>query len=226
MKVIKHYKSCKLNSKHSKLETLSLSSVWKFINGKILDGAHNSLVDAKAQTDVVIHPYFIGYLNKTYSIQSVNDIFQKKTQNRVHQLEEQARLVHTPWMSDENAATWSISWKESYQGPEGGPPYGPSTEVTSIATNIKSTLADIFLFVMPLSIFEMIKKCHKSMHMMTGWCHTRVKIEMVIIRKGNILCHVINLMLEQHIGLQKSEINVILQLVIFWHGLVLFYTMV
>ena len=27
MKVIKHYKSCKLNSKHSKLETFSLSSV-------------------------------------------------------------------------------------------------------------------------------------------------------------------------------------------------------
>ena len=88
MKVIKHYKSCKLNSKHSKLETLSLSSVWKFINGRILYGAHNSLVDAKTQTDVVIHPYFIGYLNKTNSIQSVNDIFQKKTQNRVHQLKE------------------------------------------------------------------------------------------------------------------------------------------
>ena len=105
MKVIKHFKSCKLNSKHSKLETPSLSSVWKFINGKIVDGVHNSLVDAKAQTDVVIHPYFIGYLNKTNSIQSVKDIFQKKTKNRIHQLEEQARLVHTPWMSDENTAT-------------------------------------------------------------------------------------------------------------------------
>ena len=32
--------------------------MWKFITGQNLNGAHDSLIDAKAKTDIVIHNFF------------------------------------------------------------------------------------------------------------------------------------------------------------------------
>jgi len=37
---------------------LELGAVWKFITGQNLNGAHDSLIDAKAKTDIVIHNFF------------------------------------------------------------------------------------------------------------------------------------------------------------------------
>ncbi len=47
-----------LNPKKSKLQSLSLGSVYHFIYKKDLSGAHNSLMDANDQTDVVLHQNF------------------------------------------------------------------------------------------------------------------------------------------------------------------------
>jgi len=77
--VIREYKSCKLHPYASKLESLSLPSVWAYINKKRrLEGAHNSQVDAAAQTDIVLHPQFINFIDKTKSIRFITDIFQEK----------------------------------------------------------------------------------------------------------------------------------------------------
>jgi hypothetical protein len=54
LKTINHYKSCALHPSRSKLESLELGCVWKFITGQNLNGAHDSLIDAKAQTDITI----------------------------------------------------------------------------------------------------------------------------------------------------------------------------
>ena len=44
----------------SKLNSLSLSSVYKYIyNGKTLEGSHDSLVDARAQSDLLAQLFFI-----------------------------------------------------------------------------------------------------------------------------------------------------------------------
>jgi len=43
----------KLHNKHNKLESYSLGSVYEYITGKVLDGAHDSLVDVKVQTLIV-----------------------------------------------------------------------------------------------------------------------------------------------------------------------------
>ena len=73
LKVIKHFKGCKFNPQHSKLDSLELGMVWKHMNGGDinLNGAHDSLVDAKAQSDIIIHPSFVPYLNKSASIDEV-----------------------------------------------------------------------------------------------------------------------------------------------------------
>ena len=66
LKVIGHYSGCKLNPKHSKLDSLELGVVWKHINeGANLNGAHCSLVEAKAQADIFLHPAYVPYLTKT-----------------------------------------------------------------------------------------------------------------------------------------------------------------
>jgi len=55
-----------------------LGVVRKYIEGKPLEGAHNGLVDAKAQTNIVLHKDFIDYIDKTKSIHTIDSIIIKK----------------------------------------------------------------------------------------------------------------------------------------------------
>ena len=58
--------------------SLSLSSVYRFISGsECLAGAHDSLVDVGAQSDIILHKYFIPYLDRTDSVCTVENIFGK-----------------------------------------------------------------------------------------------------------------------------------------------------
>ena len=65
-----------INPKMSRLLSLSLSSVYKFIINKDLANAHDSIADAKAQTEVVLHSYFKSYRNKKCYIYTVSDIWE------------------------------------------------------------------------------------------------------------------------------------------------------
>ena len=76
LRVIRNYKGCKLNPCKSKLDSLELGIVWKYINaGRNLNGAHDSLVDAKAQTYVLVDKSFASFINQKASIQPVDLIF-------------------------------------------------------------------------------------------------------------------------------------------------------
>ena len=69
-KVMSHYSSCLLNKKRTKLDSYELGVIWKYIQvePRNLNGAHDALVDSKAQTDIVIHPKFVPYIDRTESI--------------------------------------------------------------------------------------------------------------------------------------------------------------
>ncbi len=67
-RVISNYTSCRLNPKKSKLEALKLGVVWKHIMGRKLNRAHDSLVDVKAQIDVVLSDAFVPFLNRRQSV--------------------------------------------------------------------------------------------------------------------------------------------------------------
>jgi len=47
---------------------------------KRFEGAHNSLVDATAQTDIVVHPQFINFIDRTKSIRFISRKRQKDLQ--------------------------------------------------------------------------------------------------------------------------------------------------
>ena len=70
------YSSCKLHQTKSKIDSLELGVVWKYIKNENLNGAHDSLVDTKAQTDIIIHEYFVPFVDRTKSMQLITEIFQ------------------------------------------------------------------------------------------------------------------------------------------------------
>ena len=66
-----------------------MTIVWKWLMKEKLADAHDSLIDAKAQTDIVVHDFFLNYLNKKESVSSVHTVFEKKTKNRAMQKKNQ-----------------------------------------------------------------------------------------------------------------------------------------
>ena len=65
LEIIRRHYGCSFNPKKLNLQSLSLGSVCRFIHKSDLIGSYNSLVDAKSQTDVVLHQYFKGCWEKT-----------------------------------------------------------------------------------------------------------------------------------------------------------------
>jgi len=153
-RVISTYTGCRLHPSKSKLDSLSLGVVWKHLFGGNLNGAHDSQVDAKAQTDIIVHEHFVPFVNRTQSIQEIENIFTARQQNEWKKTMEPLRPVHSPWLeqtADQNVE-WQPSFNDKYTGPNGGPPAGPSSSMRSAAKAAK-TLADIFLFIVLLTFF-------------------------------------------------------------------------
>ena len=60
---------CSLNEKKSKLDSYEIGVIWKYINdGHNLNGAHDNMLDTKAQTDIIINKTFIQFINYSSSI--------------------------------------------------------------------------------------------------------------------------------------------------------------
>ena len=81
--VLRAYLRCKLHNKHNKLESYSLGSVYEYITGNVLDGAHDSLVDVKAQTRIVKDSRFVPFINFTQSIRTIDEMFQRREQREI-----------------------------------------------------------------------------------------------------------------------------------------------
>ena len=97
LEVIKGYK-CPLHPDKNKLDGLELSVVYHFITGVNLNGAHDSLVDAKAQTTVITSAQFREYIDKAKSItiRLAEDIFTGAEKRDTLKKMESLRLVHEP----------------------------------------------------------------------------------------------------------------------------------
>ena len=169
LRVIKHYGSCPLNQKKSKLDSLELGCIWSYIhNNQNLNGAHDSLVDVRAQTDILLHKFFVPFINRTPSIQPIDLIFSKTQQNQMKRDMEPIRPVHPPWqeLSAEDDVVWHPTGDDLYTGSQGGPNSGPSALMKQLASSAES-LVTMFLFIVPLSFFEKVavftdKYCYRD----------------------------------------------------------------
>jgi hypothetical protein len=136
LEVINGYK-CPLHPDKNKLDSLELSVVYHFITGVNLNGAHDSLVDAKAQTTVITSAQFREYIDKAKSItiRLVEDIFTGAEKRDKLKKMESLRLVHEPWLElvEGDGFSWTPPRTDRYTGVAGGANWGPSSEMLQLA---------------------------------------------------------------------------------------------
>ena len=155
-RVITAYPACGLNHEQSKLDSYELGVLWSYIHhGRNLDNLHDSLVDAEAQTDIIISKQFAPFIDRPNSIQPIAEIFSKTQRNEWKKKMEPEREVHQPWK--EQTAESNISWtpdrRDQYTGPSGGGEIGPTAYIKNVARSA-SNLADMFFGLLPKSFFD------------------------------------------------------------------------
>lgn len=153
--VITKYTSCKINPIKSKIEALELGVVYKFLNGNPLEGAHDSLVDCKAQSTIIMDESFVPFINRTQSVKLITQLFDKTTINEWKKRMEPVQPVHEPWieLTEDNDVTWEPQFEDKYTGPNGGTKAGPTQYIVNIARN-STSLADIFFGILPAPFFD------------------------------------------------------------------------
>jgi hypothetical protein len=117
--------------------------------------AHNSLVDAKAQLDIILDSKFVKFVDKPKSIKLIEDVLTKKQENQMEQANELQRKVPPGWREDDSVI-WKPSYSQSYAGRDGGAVYGPSSASQQAA---RGGLVSLFLFFFPQKLLETIAKC-------------------------------------------------------------------
>ena len=123
--IVRSKKSCKLHPSKTKVGT-SLGVLWTHVNS----GAnhedrrwHDSLVDVKAQTDIIVDPCFVPWIDRTGSIRTIDKIFLDAQTREWKKLLEPQREVHAPWkeqLADDQIA-WEPNERDCYSGRDGGP---------------------------------------------------------------------------------------------------------
>ena len=96
-RVIKKYTGGGLHPSKSKIESLELGVVWSYISKRNFNGQHNSLEDIRAQTDIIIHDQFVRYIDTSFAVQNVTDIFTATQRKSFQKGMESIRPVHSPW---------------------------------------------------------------------------------------------------------------------------------
>jgi hypothetical protein len=154
--VIKHYERCRLNDKHRppSQQGNACDVVWCFLNNKMeLEGVHSSLVDARAQAEIVADKRFLAYIDRPESMKGMEDVWARKRKNCDNRAAELHRPVPEGWIESENES-WEICGTKRYEGSAGGGSYGPTSEVVRAAT----LLVTLFLFFFPMSLLEIIAR--------------------------------------------------------------------
>jgi hypothetical protein len=78
----------------------ALGVVWSYIlGGQCLGNAHDSIVEANAQTDVLIDARFVPFINHSNSIQLISETYSKTQQNEWRKEIEPCCPVHAPWVN-------------------------------------------------------------------------------------------------------------------------------
>ena len=142
--IIKNQPSCALNKSKSDLCNYSLGTAYKYVTGNDLVGAHNSLVDSRAQGKILFDHRFWKYRDKVNSIQTVDEVFAPKKKVWGKQRQEIFFHPHHPWKADEQAESWEPPANRSFTGSEGGGTYGPSQVVLTLLQN-KNTVFKCFI---------------------------------------------------------------------------------
>lgn len=149
--VINHYKGCKLRTEG--MLGLGCAEMWCHVKNKDrLDGAHSSIVDARAQQDIVSDDRFLQFLDRPESIVTTDSVWAAKRKKRIAQDAELKRPLPKGWTEDDTR--WEIPYRLSYENFDGGAPHGPSTKAKTVCEN--GSLAELFFLFFPLTLVETV----------------------------------------------------------------------
>jgi hypothetical protein len=174
--VITKYKSCTLNETKSKTQGHTLGVIWSYIHGgQCLENTHNSMVDAKAQTNVLTDARFVPLNNHSNSIQLISEMISKTQQNKWRKEIELCHPVHAPWveLTRNNTLQWEPPGLHKCDGPNSDPCIGPTQyikEMVHSATNLSAVLFGILLFSCFGKVAEMTDKYAHKDWVGQRWC--------------------------------------------------------
>jgi hypothetical protein len=154
--VIEHYTRCPLNPLRTKIGSTAMGNIYKYLFGQELANAHNSLVDAKAQTKIILHKTFLPFMNEQYSIKLLDDVWNRKVQAQAKVASEPTRPVPEPWKADEEMETWNLPPQFQYNGP---PPGAKSKVKTAIrGKDDFEALKELWLLIYNREIMQFVAK--------------------------------------------------------------------
>jgi hypothetical protein len=106
---------------------------------------------------------FVGFINRTASIQTVAAIFSTTQKHDWRKEIEPEQPVHSLWVEQtkENNFEWTPPKDDSYTGFAGGPLLGPTIYVQGIAMHTQD-LASIFLAILSLTFFSKVAELAKN----------------------------------------------------------------
>ena len=80
---------------------------------------HNSLVDLTTQTDIILHPSFIPWINHTDSIRTTDKIFADAVTREWKKKMEPLREVNAQWLeqTEDSQIQWKPDLSDQYMGP-------------------------------------------------------------------------------------------------------------
>jgi hypothetical protein len=101
-----------------------------------LEDAHNSLMDTKAQSTIIMHEFFMPFINRLQSVKLITQLFNTTTINDWKKQMEPAIVRPVPWVEltddNDNNITWEPQHNDKYTGPNGGPKAGPTQYIINI----------------------------------------------------------------------------------------------
>ena len=125
--------------------------MWSFVNDRqCLENAHDSMVDAKAQSKVLTDVGFVPFIDCSNSIQLITEMFLKTQQNEWRKKIEPSHPVHAPWieLTLDNTLRWEPPPLHRYDGPNACPCVGPTQYIKGIVHSAAILLV-IFLVYYP-----------------------------------------------------------------------------
>ena len=175
MRVISHYKSCQLHNSKTDLDGYGLEQTYCFVKKVTqLVGAHNSLVDAQAQTVICLDRCFLPFIDRSGAVCQIDILFQHKFCREEKAKAEKDRPVPAGWVDDTDGDTaWDLPEKYRYKGHVGGGECGPSSAVQTAISQGDSDINKftshpmlrLFFFIWPLKLFhEMATMSNKYAH--------------------------------------------------------------
>ena len=168
----------------------SLGVVWSYIHGgQCLENAHDSIVDAKAQTDVLIDARFVPFINHSNSVQLISKMFSKTQQNEWRKEMEPCCLVHAPWVDlthDNTPLQWEPPPMHWYDGPHGGPCAGP-TQYIKWKMCSATDLSAVFLLYYCCRSSAKWQRWQTSMHTRIGYHQDDAKMSMDMRLEGHTM---------------------------------------